>query len=55
MPPRVALIDLEEGFRLVSNLQEIEFEKVTAGMPVEVLFAPTMGGKKVPVFRPRKG
>jgi len=54
-PPIVALIDLEEGFRLVSNLQDIEFEKVTAGMPVEVLFAPTMGGKKVPVFRPRKG
>ena len=51
-PPIVALIDLEEGFRLVSNLYGIEFEKVTAGLPVEVFFDPTVGGRKVPVFRP---
>ena len=52
-PPIVALIELEEGFRLVSNLYGIEFEKITLGMPVEVFFDATVGNRKVPVFRPR--
>lgn len=52
-PPIVVLIDLEEGFRFVSNLYGIEFEKITAGLPVEVFFEATMGNRKVPVFRPR--
>lgn len=51
----VALIDLEEGIRLLSNLCEVTQEKVTNGMPVEVFFAPTAGGKAVPVFRPQGG
>ena len=53
--PIVALIDLEEGFRLVSNLYGVEFDQVTCGMPVSVFFVPTMGNRKVPVFQPRKG
>ena len=51
-PPVVALIDLEEGFRIVSNLVGIEFEKVTPALPVQVEFEPTMGNRKVPVFKP---
>ena len=51
--PIVAVIELEEGYRLVSNLYEVPFEQVKAGMPVEVFFAPTMGNHQVPVFRPR--
>jgi uncharacterized OB-fold protein len=51
-PPIVAVIELEEGFRFVSNIEGIAFEQVTAGMPVEVMFADTMGKHKVPVFRP---
>lgn len=54
-PPIAALITLEEGFRMVSNLIDVEFEDVTAGMPVEVDFAPTLKNKQVPVFRPAKG
>jgi len=54
-PPIAALITLEEGFRMVSNLIDIEFEDVTAGMPVEVTFVPTLKNKQVPVFRPAKG
>lgn len=50
-PPIVALIDLEEGVRIVSNLVGIEYEKVTNGMKVEVEFEPTSGGHQVPVFR----
>jgi uncharacterized protein len=51
-PPIVALIDLEEGFRLVSNLYGIEFDQITPGLPVEVFFDKTVGGRQVPVFRP---
>ena len=51
-PPTVAVIALEEGFRLVSNVVDIPFEQITAGLPVQVKFAPTMGNKKVPVFAP---
>lgn len=52
-PPIVALIDLEEGFRFVSNLYEIELKDVTPGLPVEVFFVPTLSNRKLPVFRPR--
>ena len=52
-PITVALIDLEEGIRLVSNLYGVAFEEIKAGLPVEVFFEPTKGGHKVPVFRPR--
>ena len=51
--PIVALIELEEGIRLVSNVIEVSPEKVRAGMAVEVCFAPTRGGRAVPLFRPR--
>lgn len=54
-PPVAALIELQEGFRMVSNVIDIAFEDITAGMPVEVTFAPTLKNKQVPVFRPAKG
>lgn len=51
--PIVATVELEEGYRLVSNLYGVDFKDVQAGLPVEVFFEPTMGNHKVPVFRPR--
>jgi hypothetical protein len=53
--PIVALIELEEGIRLVSNIIEAQPDAVRNGLAVEVTFAPTRGGRAVPVFRPRKG
>ena len=53
-PPVVALVELEEGIRLVSNVVGAAPGEVRQGLPVEVEFAPTRGGKAVPVFRPRK-
>jgi uncharacterized OB-fold protein len=50
--PIVALVDLDEGIRLVSNLVEVAPDAIRVGMPVEVRFAPTAGGRAVPVFRP---
>jgi hypothetical protein len=51
--PVVVLVELEEGIRLVSNLEGVAFAEVRAGLPVEVAFVPTRGGHAVPVFRPR--
>lgn len=52
-PPIVALIELEEGIRLVSNIVDIELGAIRQGLAVEVRFAPTRGGRAVPVFAPR--
>lgn len=48
----VALVDLEEGTRLVTNLCEVEPENVTIGMPVELFFARFDDGLVLPQFRP---
>lgn len=48
----VALIDLEEGTRLVSNLVGIEPDEATIGMPVEVFFEHFDDGLVLPQFRP---
>jgi uncharacterized OB-fold protein len=50
-PPVVALIQLDEGIRVVSNLVGVPIPEVRNGMRVEVGFAPTAGGHAVPVFR----
>jgi len=49
----VALIDLEEGIRLLSNLCEIAPEDIENDMPVEVCFVPTEKGGFIHHFRPR--
>jgi hypothetical protein len=51
-PLLVALVDLDEGIRLVSNLIEVAASQVRIGMPVEATFAPTAADRAVPVFRP---
>ncbi len=45
----VALIDLQEGVRMVSNLQGVALDIIHEGLPVEVFFDPTYG---LPQFRP---
>jgi len=49
--PVVALIQLEEGLRLVSNVVGVAPEAMRNGLRVEVAFEPTAGGRAVPVFR----
>jgi uncharacterized OB-fold protein len=51
-PPVVVLVALDEGIRLVSNLEGADPASIALGLPVEVAFAPTRGGHAVPVFRP---
>lgn len=52
--PVVALVELEEGIRLVTNIVDADPGMVHHGMAVEVGFEPTAGGHAVPVFHPFK-
>lgn len=47
----VALIDLDEGIRMVGNLQGITVAEVAPGLRVQVSF-PNVGGVKLPQFSP---
>jgi hypothetical protein len=50
-PRIVAVIELAEGIRLVSNLRNVEPDQVANDMPVEVTFA-EVGGVRLPQFQP---
>lgn len=54
-PVLAALIDLEEGVRVLSNLVEIDATDIVIGLPVTVDFRPTRQEGMVPVFKPRPG
>jgi uncharacterized OB-fold protein len=47
----VAVVDLEEGARLVSNLCDVDAADVHTGLAVEVVFR-DLGGFVAPQFRP---
>ena len=47
-----AIIELEEGWHMLSNLVDCELERIAVGMPVEVCFLPR-GEVVLPMFRPR--
>ncbi|QJB68767.1 Zn-ribbon domain-containing OB-fold protein [Parasphingorhabdus halotolerans] len=49
--PVAILVKLDEGIRLVSNLEGSDVDDIRVGMAVRVEFAETSGGKAVPIFR----
>ncbi len=51
-PLLTALVELEEGIRLVTNLVGVEPAHVWIGMQVRVMFVPTAQGMSIPVFTP---
>jgi uncharacterized OB-fold protein len=51
-PVLAALVDLDEGIRVVSNLIDVAPQDIHVGMRVEVCFVPTIDNGAVPVFRP---
>ncbi|MDT3440201.1 MULTISPECIES: Zn-ribbon domain-containing OB-fold protein [unclassified Pseudofrankia] len=53
-PVLAALVDLDEGIRLVSNLVDVAPGDIRIGMRLEVAFEPTAGDGSVPVFRPAR-
>ena len=50
----VALIALEEGVRMVSNLRDVDPDAVTIGMPVEAYVERFDNGVFLHQFRPRR-
>ena len=54
VPFVVAMVDLEEGPRIPTNLVDVELdpEHIKVGMPVEVAFADLTDEITLPVFRP---
>jgi len=54
IPYVVALIELEEGTRLVSNVVDISHEEVRIGMSVEVTFSKVDQELILPLFRPAR-
>lgn len=53
-PYVVGLVELEEGTRLITNIVDIDVEKVEIGMPVELVFQAPDPDLVLPVFRPRR-
>jgi uncharacterized protein len=53
-PRIVVLVDLEEGVRLVANMQGLPWSEVRNDLPVQVFFA-QVDGVMLPQFRAREG
>ena len=54
VPFNVAVIDLEEGVRMIGNVFEIANEDLQEGMPVEVTFEDVEDGVSLPQWRPAR-
>jgi uncharacterized protein len=54
-PVLAALVDLDEGVRLLANLDGVAVDEVRIGMPVAVRLVPTADGYAVPAFHPAEG
>ena len=52
-PFAVALIELEEGVRLASNVVDVPPEEMAVGIPVEVTFEKVADDVTLPLFRKR--
>lgn len=53
VPYTVAIVLLEEGFHMLSNLVDVAPEKIWIGMPLEVVFHAMNDEITLPLFRPR--
>ncbi|RBY84387.1 Zn-ribbon domain-containing OB-fold protein [Blastococcus sp. TF02A-26] len=52
VPYAPAIVDVAEGFQLLTNLVDVAPEDITAGMPVAVRFVATADGPTLPYFAP---
>jgi hypothetical protein len=52
-PYCVALVDLEEGIRMMTNVVGCPPDEVHSGMAVAVTWEPLSDGRQLPLFRPR--
>lgn len=54
-PYCVALVDLHEGVRMMTNIVGCPPDDVRSGMAVEVTWEPLSDGRNLPLFRPSGG
>jgi uncharacterized OB-fold protein len=54
LPYVAAIVDLAEGPRMMTNLVEVEHDRIRVGMAVEVAFQKISDDVTIPVFRPVK-
>lgn len=54
-PYAVAIIRMDEGYRIMSNLIECDFDQLECEMPVEVVFDPVTPEISLPKFKPVRG
>ena len=52
VPFALAVINIAEGFSILSNIEECNFEKIQCGMPVVVKFIPITSDVTLPKFIP---
>ena len=52
VPSVLAIVELDEGYAMFSNIVGCEPGDVTIDMPVEVVFEDLAGGIRLPLFRP---
>ena len=53
VPYVAAIVELDEGPRVMTNVVECEFDALAIGMAVVVVFQPISDDITIPVFRPR--
>lgn len=53
VPYAVAMIELDEGPRMMSNVVDCPLDALKIGMRVEVLFEPAGEGMAIPMFKPQ--
>ena len=51
-PYAVALVDLDDGWRMLTNIVGCEPDDVVVGMPVTVTWEPLSDGRNLPLFTP---
>jgi uncharacterized OB-fold protein len=54
VPYAVAIIELDEGYRMMSNLVECDFDALECDMAVEIVFDAVTEEVTLPKFRPAK-
>ncbi len=55
VPYVAAVVDLDEGPRMMTNVVDCDFDQLEIGMPLEVLYRQIDADVTTPVFRPRSG
>ncbi len=53
VPYTVAIVELEEGWHMLTNLVDCPPEEMRVGLPVEVTFRRMSDEVTLPLFRPR--